>query len=200
MALDTTASMAENIVLNEALSLTFSPDNRKVAVATRMFYSKGFVLFSKCPNENFRMLVRDVDYRLLFKIPGLRDETGIHSVYAAIELLTYEPDAAYGINYRALGETATYDKDDLRRHFERNYSFERICFHALIKSNNTIPTVEELADPQNPIMLIPSTIDYRSHLGLVEMAADQAGLNAMVEHTDVTGGGDSGTVSDGGMF
>lgn len=199
MALDTTASVAENIVLGEALTLTFSPDNRKVAVATRLFYSKGFVLYSQCPGENVRLLTRDVDYRLLFKIPGLRDEVGLHSAYAAIELITYEPDATYGINYRSLGESATFNSDDLRRHFERNYSFERVCFHALLKSDNTIPTVGELAS--NATQLVPATIDYRSSLGTVERTAEEAALTALVSYSETGAGGSGGeTVSDGGMF
>lgn len=197
MAVDQTASVAENIVLKEKLEITFSLDDRKVAIASRLFYEKGFVLFRRCAGENVLALKRDVDYKLVFKVPGLRSADGMYGMFAGIQMLTHEPDAEYFIIYRSVGATATFSQRQLREQFEQNRQISLLSFHALTLPGGAAPSLTNLDN--DSINLVGSTIGYETTAGQLERTAEENQITQLVNAVG-SGAVDDGGTSDGGMF
>ena len=196
MAVDQTASVAENVVLKEKLKLTFSLDDRKVAIATRLFYEKGFVLFRRCIGKNAVMLRRDVDYKLIFKIPGARSADGMYGMFAGIQMLRFEPDGEHFIVYRAVGAEVGYSEQQLREHFEKVDQVHLMTFHALMLPSGRAPSIPDLDN--TTIQLMPATIGYETEAGQLERTAEE---NQIVQLVNSLGPGiDDGGISDGGMF
>lgn len=170
MIFDLTAREKQNIVREEKLVFTdksFSPE--KIAVTSRLFYDKNVVVILRADNELDQRLIQDVDYRLVFKLPGYR-AGGQHSVFAGIILLKpLEIGAQYLISYRALGESAKLDSLGIRRFFEENTEFVRITFFGLQTTAGEELTPSLL---QNANVRIGATsIHYHSPLGSKEVVA-----------------------------
>lgn len=197
MAIDRTAASADNIILKEKLKFTFSSDLRKVAIVSRMFYDKSPMLFRKCPGENVAPLTKGVDYKLVFKLPGMRSADGLFTPHAGVELLTYEEDSEYYFSYRSVGASSSYDPNALRIYFEQRREVHLISFYALTLPNGSRATDVDL---ENPLaVLVPTVIDYSSAIGVVERDAEENRLTALITTVTEEGASDGG-VSDGGMF
>ena len=168
MRFDPTGFLPENLVSMESLSIAGNDTDGYIAFPQALFYEHDFQLFETTQSEGTIQLDRDIDYKLIFVIPGYRNRDGRYAVYAGVEILNKKPNASYRTSHRSLGASMIVDVAQTRRFFLDNDE-SATDFFGLLIDHAYVPDIERLTDPA--LTAVGVLVSYKSIVGAMEMSA-----------------------------